>query len=268
MQAFRGCTNLESVKIPASVTVMEGIFNEAYFALQWQIPRSPFAGCDKVVITCPKGSFAESYAKENQISYIYEGESGNGNSSAQITPTENKLKSATITAKNVTKTYGDKVFSLGAKVNSNGKLTYSSSDKKVATVSSTGKVTLKGYGKTTITIKAEAKGEFKAAEKKIVLTVKPKNATLNSVKATASKTIMVKWKKDKMATGYIVQYSTDKNFKKNVKTVTITKSSVTSKKIAGLVKKKKYYVRVCAYKKVTGKKLTGTFSKVKSVMVQ
>ena len=175
---------------------------------------------------------------------------------------------ATITAKNITKTYSTKTFSLGAKVDSNGKLTYTSADTKVATVSSAGKVTLKGYGKTTITIKAAAKWNYKAAQKKIVLTVKPKTMSAPSLKSAKAKNLTVSWKKDAKATGYVMQYSTDKNFKKNVKTVTISKAATTSKKISKLTSKKKYYVRVCAYKKISGGKLTGSYSKAKSVTIK
>ena len=72
-----------------------------------------------------------------------------------------------ITAKNITKTYGCKAFSLGAKSKSGGKLTYSVADKKVATVDKKGKVTVKGYGQTKITITSAAKGKYPKANKTI-----------------------------------------------------------------------------------------------------
>ena len=61
-----------------------------------------------------------------------------------------------------------------------------------------------------------------------------------------------------------MQVATDKKFKKNKKTVTAKKSK-TKVKISKLKKKKKYYVRVRAYKSVSGKKVYGAWSKVKTV---
>ena len=173
-----------------------------------------------------------------------------------------------ITAKNITKTYGCKAFSLGAKCKSGGKLTYSVADKKVATVDKKGKVTVKGYGQTKITITSAAKGKYPKAKKTITLTVKPVKTRIASVKSTKSKNMVVKWKKDTKATGYVIQYSTDKKFKKGVKTVTITKNKTTSKTIGKLKGGKNYYVRVCTYKKSNGKQIKGSYSTVKSVKVK
>lgn len=66
------------------------------------------------------------------------------------------------------------------------------------------------------------------------------------------------------ASRYQIQVATDKKFKKNKKTVTAKKSK-TKVKISKLKKKKKYYVRVRAYKSVSGKKVYGAWSKVKTV---
>ena len=123
------------------------------------------------------------------------------------------------------------------------------------------------YGKTTITVKAAVTKEYKAAEKKITITIKPQKQKVSSLKSSKAKTITVKWKKDTKATGYILQYSTDKNFKKNVKSKTISNSKTTSAKITKLKTGKKYYVKICSYKKISGAKLKGSYSAVKSVKV-
>ena len=182
--------------------------------------------------------------------------------------TNTNKNSNLITAKNITKTYGCKAFSIGAKSKSGGKLTYSVTDKKVATVDKKGKVTVKGYGQTKITITSAAKGKYPKAKKTITLTVKPVKTKIASVKSTKSKNMVVKWKKDTKATGYVIQYSTDKKFKKGVKTVTITKNKTTSKTIGKLKGGKNYYVRVCAYKKSNGKQIKGSYSAVKSIKVK
>lgn len=95
---------------------------------------------------------------------------------------------------------------------------------------------------------------------------------LSSIKSSKSKTITVKWKKQKDATGYEIQYSTDKNFKKAVKTVKIKKASQLSTTIKKLSGNKKYYVRIRGYKtgKVNNKAKTVTskWSEVKKVVVK
>ena len=100
---------------------------------------------------------------------------------------------------------------------------------------------------------------------KTVAKLKPSATTISKVTAK-SKGFTVKWKKQtKNTTGYQIQYSTDKNFKKNNKTVTVSKNSTTSKTISKLKAKKKYYVRVRTYKTVSGKKYYSSWSKSKTV---
>jgi hypothetical protein len=78
------------------------------------------------------------------------------------------------------KTYGDTAFSLGAKTNGNGALTYSSDKTSVAEVDSTGKVTIKGVGKATITVKAAATNQYKAASKTVTVTVAQAAQTISA----------------------------------------------------------------------------------------
>lgn len=72
---------------------------------------------------------------------------------------------------------------------------------------------------------------------------KTKAPTKVTVKSNKAKQATVTWKKAAGATKYVVQYSTNKNFKKNVKTKNVTKTNVTLKKLTG---GKKIYVRVIA----------------------
>lgn len=78
-----------------------------------------------------------------------------------------------------------------------------------------------------------------------------------------SKSLSISWKRRKEATGYEVYVSTKKSSGyKKVKT--ITKNSTVKYTKKKLKRKKKYYVKVRAYKKVGSKKYYGTFSSVKS----
>lgn len=156
-----------------------------------------------------------------------------------------------------TKALGSKAFTLGATAKSG--LKYKSSNSKIATVSSSGKVTLKSSGKVTITISTNDKN-YKAATKKVTIKVLPKKAKIKSVSSKKAGQLIVSWNRQKEAAGYVVQYSTDKKFKKNVKTVTIKKNSTTSTTIKNLSKGKKYYVRVKAYTTIDKKKAYGAAS--------
>lgn len=92
---------------------------------------------------------------------------------------------------------------------------------------------------------------------------KPKKVIIKKVKGY-KKALEVKYSKVSGISGYQIQVATDKKFKKNKKTVTAKKSK-TKVKVKKLKKKKKYYVRVRAYKTVSGKKVYGAWSKVKTV---
>ena len=97
---------------------------------------------------------------------------------------------------------------------------------------------------------------------------KVKKVTVKKVKSTKKKTIQVQWKKLSGVTGYQVQTALDKKFKKGKKNYTVKKAKTTKKTIKKLKSKKKYFVRVRAYKTLNGKKYYGSWSKVKSVKVK
>ena len=149
--------------------------------------------------------------------------------------------------------YGKKPFKINA--SSKSKLSYTSNKPKIATVGkSTGKVTIKGTGVATITVKAGNKSV------KVAIKVSPKRPSVKSIQAAKGKKLAVKWAKDKMASGYQVQVSTAKNFKQNLKTKKVTKTSYTFTK---LKTGKRYYVRIRSYKKTNKETLYGAWSKVK-----
>lgn len=94
--------------------------------------------------------------------------------------------------------------------------------------------------------------------------INPKGTSLASL-TPASKKITVKWKKQAtQTTGYQIQYSTDKSFKKGVKSVNKKGASAVSTVISGLTSNKTYYIRIRTYKTVGGKTYYSTWSGVKS----
>lgn len=170
--------------------------------------------------------------------------------------------------KSYQKTYGSKAFNLNVKsVEGNGNISYSSSNKKVAAVNAkTGKVSIKGTGRCTITVQAAETSAYKAKSVKITLSVSPRKQSA-TIKLLKGRKLSVKWKKDIRATGYQIQYSTDKKFKKSVKSLLEKKNQKISKTITKLKKGRTYYIRVRSFKsiKIDGKtkKLYGSWSSIK-----
>lgn len=96
--------------------------------------------------------------------------------------------------------------------------------------------------------------------------------SITNIKSRKAKKLTIKWKRNKNATGYQIQYSTDKRCTKLSKTIKITSNKTTTKTLSCRKSKKKYYVRIRSYKtaKVNGKKKTvyGKWSAIKSVKVK
>ena len=117
----------------------------------------------------------------------------------------------------------------------------------------------------------QAYADAKAAAAKAAAIEKAKNtpAKVKRIKLKKGRNkLNVRWKKISKATGYKVRYSTDKKFKKGVKTVIVRKYSRKGLTIRKLKKNKKWYVQIRAYKKVRGKTYFGAWSPKKSAKVR
>ena len=90
---------------------------------------------------------------------------------------------------------------------------------------------------------------------------------LKNVKNTGKKKMKITWNKVADIDGYVLQYSTSKNFKKSVKKKNIS-ASKTSITISKLKKGKKYYVRICSYVNEDGEKKCSSWSGKKSVKIK
>lgn len=110
---------------------------------------------------------------------------------------------------------------------------------------------------------ANRKTTYSSWSKSKSVTTKVKAVSISKL-TSKEKGFKVSWKKTSGITGYQVQYSTSSKFK-NAKTVTVTKNSTTSKTVSKLKEKKKYYVRLRAYKTVNGKKYYSSWCDKKSV---
>ena len=172
--------------------------------------------------------------------------------------------------------------------NSTETLKYISSNPEIASVDNKGNV--KGIAKgeceiglyssngltTNVNVKVDATGKQsnKNTNKNSLKSVK-KNTKLKKtgkvtglkVKNKKKKKIVVKWRKKTNVAGYQIQYALNKKFTKKKKSKWVGKKK-SSKTISKLKKGKKYYIRVRAYRKKSGKKLYGKWSKVKKVKIK
>ena len=103
-------------------------------------------------------------------------------------------------------------------------------------------------------------GEILVAQKEIAKLGAP---SLSSVSA-ASKGFKATWKSVSKIDGYQIQYSTSSSFK-NAKKVTVSGYKSKSKIVKNLKAKKKYFVRIRAYKKINGSNKYSDWSAKKTV---
>lgn len=80
--AFSGCSGLNSIKIPEGMTsIGDGVFTKCSSLENIEIPSSVTSiggaafinnfNISRILIYCTKGFYAETYAKENKMSYKY-----------------------------------------------------------------------------------------------------------------------------------------------------------------------------------------------------
>ena len=251
--AFWYCTNLEKAVIPAGVT---------------KFGKNIFEGCDKLTVYVVKGSKGEKYIKKQKnikLGYRYM-------TSLKLDEEETVLTQGDTLKLSVTKKPA-KLY--------NSKVTFSSSNEKVATVSSKGVITAKAKGTAVITCKAKDGSGKKAV---CTVTVKKKKAKkavsalpaapsavtgLKVISATDG-SLTLSWSKVSNASGYkIYLYDTAKKVYTYKWATSALKADIT-----GLSPDREYIFALKAYTKnkygstdsaaysaqVKGKTLPGTVS--------
>lgn len=153
---------------------------------------------------------------------------------------------------------------------SNDQVKFKSSKPSVAKYKNS-KVYPKKNGSYKITATLNANPAVTVSESYSISGINKPAVKIKSLKSTKKKKLTVKWTNNiSDASGYEIQYSTSKKFAKNkTKTVTVKGRKKSSKTIAKLKSKKKYYVRVRAYvDQGQGEKIYGSWSKTKNVKVK
>ncbi|MBQ6583087.1 MAG: fibronectin type III domain-containing protein, partial [Mogibacterium sp.] len=90
----------------------------------------------------------------------------------------------------------------------------------------------------------------------VYFNINPKGTSIRKLTA-AKRKVTVTWNRQRVQTsGYQIQYSTNKKFTSNVKTISIGYNTTASRRITGLRSGKYYYFRVRTYKYI-GKNSSG-----------
>ena len=186
-----------------------------------------------------------------------------------VTPQEPTVSNVNLSVgrKTVNVAYAKKTLNLNIKAEKGASVSVKSANKKVVSIDKKKRAVICGTGKTEITVTASLKGK-KTTVLKIPVSITPIRQSAPALKSSKSRQMTVSWKKDTRVTGYQIMYSTDKKFRKNVKTVNIKKYKTTRCTVKKLARNKRYYVRVRSYKKVSGGNLYGSWSTVKYVKVK
>ena len=186
-----------------------------------------------------------------------------------VTPQEPTVSNVNLSVgrKTVKVAYAKKTLNLNIKAEKGASVSVKSANKKVVSIDKKKRAVICGTGKTEITVTASLNGK-KTTVLKIPVSITPIRQSAPALKSSKSRQMTVSWKKDTRATGYQVMYSTDKKFRKNVKTVNIKKYKTTHCTVKKLARNKRYYVRVRSYKKVSGGKLYGSWSSTKNVKIK
>ena len=162
----------------------------------------------------------------------------------------------------------EKDFKFSLKQSAKTKISYTTSDKKIATVSKKGKVTIKGYG--TVIIKATArktKNYKKSPTKEIKIVIRPKKVKWKYAKSHTVKGAKIGWKQDKTIDGYQVQISKSKSFN-SLSLNTYPNKNKVGLSWTGFLKDKTYYFRIRSYKKVGNTRYFSRWSSTKAVKIR
>ncbi len=252
--AFNECTALTEVVIPSSVkTVGEAAFWYCTVLKSVVLPASvttfgkdAFKGCEGLTAYIEEGSKAQEYIKSLGFvkeGYRYAKELKLNYSTLTLGLTASKTLKATLTPSPL---YSSKV-------------TFKTSDKKVATVSSKGVIKAVGLGQATITVTASDGSKL---SKKCTVKVIPQ--TVSNLKQTAitNSSVTFTWSKISGVTGYKVYKLNAKN---EWKLLTTTSKTTYTDKTLSMGETAQYKVR--AYTTVSKTTYYGAYSSVLKVTV-
>lgn len=214
-------------------------------------------------------SYVNNVEATNEAVVTIEGK-GHFTDSVEKKYTIKQVETKITTKKDAYKTEVGKTITIPVSVKKgDAEVSYQLSDKKKASFSaSTKKLKAKQPGKVTLTVTIDnsKSGCYKTTKKKITITIKPEKLKTANVKAKSKSSLTVYFQpkgKTKIS-GFAIQYSTDKNFKNNKKTVYMKANSqrmMQQKTITKLKKNKTYYFRMASYYQNEDEKILSSWTK-------
>lgn len=261
-EAFDRCNHLEKLSIPSSVTTIgDGAFVNCTGVFEVVVPDSVtkigknafgyihasnskvYEKIEKFAI-CGTTPVAQKYAEDNIFKFI-----------------DIRLSKGSVSLNKTVYVYNDNGVNADVVVkNSAGDILKAGTDYELSYADN------KKCGKATVTVNGKGKYIEAVSENFIITPAKIDGVKVKSPKA---KRVKVTWKKaNGEVTGYEIQIARNKKFTKSLKTIDIKKANVSKKTIKKLKSKKKYFVRVRAYKTIDNKKYYGNWSKIVSKKVK
>ena len=107
-------------------------------------------------------------------------------------------------------------------------------------------------------------GRFHSASSPLKVGVRVARPVISGLSSPSKKAIRVRWTKNSLASGYMIQISTNSTFTANVKNY-VVKGSYSAATIKNLLAKKRYYVHMRTYKTVGGVNYYSSWSVAKNV---
>ena len=258
---FRYCTSLKEIRIPESVQFISGDAFRGCSSLEkvyvcnsnTEIAINAFDVTPKLTVYGYSGSTAQDFARRQGARF------------QDIRTAEPSITSITLNAKSGNMKVGN-VFTLKATVKPNNaiikKVTWTSSNSKVASVSSSGKITAKHPGTAVITGMT-----INGKSAKCIINVRPQGTPITKLQSQKKRWLNIQYRANRNADGYQIQYGTSSNMK-GAKYAAVNNSAIRSYTRKDVKSGATYYVRVRTFNIVNGKRIYSDWSGIKRMKVK
>jgi len=257
--ALRGCPELEQIAFPAGIKSIDGLLlgDRAWYA---DIFERAGKQLKQITVRGYADSPAEEFAAGAGCRFVSLG--------SVVKASKTRLTSVASLAKGIalkwTEAPGAAGYYIYRKVGS-GALKKVKTVKGASTLAWTDKAATKNGAKYTYAVKAYKGSAVGGAESKA--TVFLSRPAASKPANSASRTLSISWKGNAKAGGYEVAYARNAKFTASAGVKTISRKSTVKASIGKLAKGKTYYVRVRAYKTVSGAKVYSAWSAVQKVKI-
>lgn len=258
---FRYCTSLKEIRIPESVQFIGGEAFRGCSSLEkvyvcnsnTEISINSFDATPKLTMYGYSGSTAQDFARRQGVRF------------QDIRTAEPSITSITLNAKSGNMKVGN-VFTLKATVKPNNaiikRVTWTSSNSKVASVSSSGKVTAKHPGTAVITGMT-----INGKSAKCTINVRPQGTPITKLQSQKKGWLNIQYRANRNADGYQIQYGMSSNMK-GAKYAAVKNSAIRSYTRKDVKSGATYYVRVRTFNIVNGKRIYSDWSGIKRMKVK